>query len=770
MKMILKIAKKEVQQLFFSPIAWLLLICFIVQTGLIFITRYTSMAYATLNAGGFRDMAYNIFADQHASGFLRGGGALWLVVKNYLYLYIPLLTMGIVCREVANGSIKLMYSSPVRNSQIILGKFVALMGYGAIMMAPLVIYVVYSWLTIDIFDIQWALTGVLGLFLLACTYMAIGIFVSSLTTHQGMAAIGTFLLLGVLSQLGNLWQQYDFFREFAYWFSMNRRCSSFIDGIVCTEDVIYFVGVCSAFLLFTIIRMNADRQKTAKTLVMMRYLMIVVGMFILAWLSTRPALMRYVDVTSYQRNTLNQESQKILKQIDGELTITTYINVLSSGYNGFDYPSFILKNRENFERYIRFKPDITLKTVYYYSDKGPNLNYGFRNKYPDLDEKALALKFCEENGLNPRILKAAEELEGKADLAKEEYGTFWEFETETGKRSWYRGGAQISPYDEARVMMAFKRLIEPPHRVGIISGHGERSMYKREPLEYKKAFAQRGETWSLINQGFDAEEITLDRPLNVADWDYVLLADPREVLPEGHVEVLEKYLAEGGNLVVLGEPYRREILNPLLEKWFGLELTPLVVHPVLQQENKKQPANQLVCPYELGNAKALQMIRTSKIRMTNAAGIIEKHPTDYTCHVLARTDAEGDSWTELETDDFEDGVVVYNPDAGEVKGQFATMVGLTRTLQGREQKIAVLGDADFMNNENYTIGFYSLYDLSRWMSDGAFPLYITRPLAETAKVLVNADRFVDWAWVFPYGVSGMVLILGIVLWVCRRGR
>ena len=126
MKMILKIAKKEWMQLFFSPIAWLLLVAFIVQTSLIFIHRYMSMVDASAYHSGYSAMTHYIFSNVNVSAMRAGTGGLWINIQDFLFLYIPLLTMGIVSREIANGSIKLMYSSPLRNSQIILGKFLAL--------------------------------------------------------------------------------------------------------------------------------------------------------------------------------------------------------------------------------------------------------------------------------------------------------------------------------------------------------------------------------------------------------------------------------------------------------------------------------------------------------------------------------------------------------------------------------------------------------------------------------------------------------------------
>ena len=92
------------------------------------------------------------------------------------------------------------------------------------------------------------LTGLLGLYLLICAYAAIGIFMSSLTSYQIVAAIGTFAVLMVLSMIGGWWQDYDFIRDVTYWLSMPGRSGKFIAGLICSEDVLYFVIVVCLFL------------------------------------------------------------------------------------------------------------------------------------------------------------------------------------------------------------------------------------------------------------------------------------------------------------------------------------------------------------------------------------------------------------------------------------------------------------------------------------------------------------------------------------------
>lgn len=132
MKTIYKIAKTELQTLFYSPVAWLVIVIFIFQTGMTFtnmmdnMVRNLSLGY---EGGAFTS---NVFANTW-------GGVL-PAIQGYLYLYIPLLTMGLMSREFGSGSIKLLYSSPVTNTQIILGKFLSMMIYGLVLVSLVSIF------------------------------------------------------------------------------------------------------------------------------------------------------------------------------------------------------------------------------------------------------------------------------------------------------------------------------------------------------------------------------------------------------------------------------------------------------------------------------------------------------------------------------------------------------------------------------------------------------------------------------------------------------
>lgn len=63
-----------------------------------------------------------MFLDLQLLFFASNWGGVFTTMQNYLYFYIPLLTMSLVSKELSSGSIRLLYSSPITNTQIIVGK------------------------------------------------------------------------------------------------------------------------------------------------------------------------------------------------------------------------------------------------------------------------------------------------------------------------------------------------------------------------------------------------------------------------------------------------------------------------------------------------------------------------------------------------------------------------------------------------------------------------------------------------------------------------
>ena len=231
MKTIFRLAKTELRILFCSPVSWLILVIFAFQAGLNFSENFGGQLKRLALEYGLGEVTMQTFA---------GYTGLLVSMVNNLYLYIPLITMGLMSRELSSGSIKFLYSSPITTTQIILGKYLSMLIYGFILMMILLIYVFFGYFTIENMDLPYVLTGVLGLYLLTCAYAAIGLFMSSITSYQVVAAMGTLAILAVLNFIGDVGQSISFVRDITYWLSISGRTYPFLSGMICSEDILYF--------------------------------------------------------------------------------------------------------------------------------------------------------------------------------------------------------------------------------------------------------------------------------------------------------------------------------------------------------------------------------------------------------------------------------------------------------------------------------------------------------------------------------------------------
>src|SRR3989339_1346675 len=407
MKMIYKIARAELQTLFYSPIAWLILIIFTIQASMALCNvfewqiTYKSLGYDLSN------LSMKMFADRH-----RG---LFMVVQQYLYLYIPLLTMGLMSRELSSGSIKLLYSSPVTNTQIILGKYLSMVFYALIISAMLMIFMLFTGFTVENFDLAGVSSGILGLFLLICGYAAIGLFMSSLTSYQVVAAVGTLAVLAVLNTVGGMWQDISFVRDITYWLSIRGRSNEFIGGLICSEDVLYFIIVIGLFLALSILRMKAIRQKHTLSTSLVRYLGAVSIAIVLGYFSSRPALMFYYDATRNDVNTLTKNSQEIVGKLKGKLTINTYVNILDQYYY-FGLPKRELSDIKRFRQYLRFKPDIKMNYIRYYARAN---NPSMDKRYPELSDRERMLEYTKIHRLDSNMFMSPQEISQIENLVPE---------------------------------------------------------------------------------------------------------------------------------------------------------------------------------------------------------------------------------------------------------------------------------------------------------------------------------------------------------------
>ncbi|MCR9012331.1 Gldg family protein [Gabonibacter chumensis] len=767
MKIIYKIARLELANLFYSPVAWLLLVCLVFMSSSIFMGYLERMAQ-------YQDIEPQQFYGISESIFYELGGGLWRSVKIMLYFAMPLLTMGLISQEFNRGSIKLLFSAPISSYHIVLGKYLGIMLYGLLVVFILFVYVIIAWCCVGSFEWQAVLTGLFGLYLLFGLYAAIGLFMSTLTIYPIVSAIGMLLMLACLQIVSSIGQGYAFIREITYWLAIGKRADHFIDGIISSEDLIYFVILSIMFLCFAILKMQLRRERCSFSGKLGRYLVIFLVTMLLGYLSSRPVMKKYYDATCDKINTLSPASQEIVSRLNGGLKITTYVNLMSMNYRITH--KHIKRDMARYERYLRFKPETELNYIFYYHVDTTSRMFQYYFSGKTLNE---ALK--NEVKLNDtrlsRYLTPAQ-IDARIDLSEERYRFVSLIERESGEKTFLRSynDSRKLP-SEMEITAALKRVAMKLPRVGFVSDHGARSISGDKNRDYSYMMAEKSYRLALINQGFDVEEVRLERGVQGVDsLDILVVAEPLEAFTEKELTMLTDYIDSGKNLILAGKPKNNIYLQPLMER-LGLryEAGMLVQKPLYEQ-----PANLILCKiapeaYEFSRYYSRMHYDFYTMPGASAINVVEDKGFAVT-PLLVTTDTNG--WNELQTVDFINDLPSLDTVSGEQAGTKVTMLALNRKCNGREQRIVVMGDADCIsmgelearrrgiNATNNTL-IESTFD---WLSYGELPVNISRPRKIDSQLylplFVAEVLTVVLKWIFPL----FILLLGILILVRRKGK
>lgn len=778
MKLIYKIARTELRNLFYSPVAWFLFVAFLVQSAYFYTVIVEEFAkWQTLSIENSPDFeGFNRSLTSFI--FLHPDGIYANAIKN-LFLFLPLLTMGMISREVNNGTIKLLYSSPIKTRQIVCGKYLALMVYNLLLIAVIGIFMIAGLLNIQHVDTGVVLSATLAFYLLTCAFGAMGLFMSSLSSYQIVSAIATFLLIFVLNRIGGLWQQYDLIRDLTYFLSLSSRTGPMVSGLITTNDVIYYVLICGMFIAFTIFKLRGGREFVPGYKKAFRYIATIVVVLLIGYISSRPGMIGYWDTTRDNINTIHPRTQQVIAgfEKDEPLEVTLYSNLLDGSYSATN-PSMRNDYLWNlWGKYLRFKPDIKFRYEYYYDImQGDSLLY---KTYPKKSMKEIAALLAEANDISLSRFKTPEEIRKMIDLAPEDMRPVMQLKYK-GKTTFLRTypDPDFWPY-EMHVSAAFKRLMIPEMpKVLYTTGNLERDIYKRGEREYAGHSLLKGNRNALINLGFDTDTISPDHREIPKGITSLVVADPKTTFSPLKEARIRQYLADGGNAYILGEPGKQEVLNPLLSD-IGVRLES----GTLVQLSKHEMPHMLTPYYATdlyyladseGFPRLRKRLKNPKYKDTvwsAMAGAVEVSATgqsDYSFKPLLVT-ANGvfNKAGRLVVDSV---APVFTPAEGDVqKKPFTTMATLRRKLPNKEQRIIVSGDADFMSNlragsPSFGIAFFS------WMDDNRFPVYTPKaePLDQLLTLSGKAAKV--QSFIFIWILPALLLLTGTVILIRRKRK
>lgn len=237
MRNIAEIFKREVRHYYTSPIAYVVIVIFTAVFGFLYfrnLTYYSQLSYQLMQNPYYPqriDLVMAVFAPLFSSNSI------------IFLLVIPPLSMRLFAEEKKSGTIELMFTYPVKDIQMVLGKWLASLTVLLVMLALSVPGVFMAFKFAGSWEWGPVLSGYLGMFLMGVSFLSLGILISALSENQIVAliisygALLAFWFLGWAIDPNSGKKMADVLTEF----SIIQHLDNFIKGVIDTRDVVYYV-------------------------------------------------------------------------------------------------------------------------------------------------------------------------------------------------------------------------------------------------------------------------------------------------------------------------------------------------------------------------------------------------------------------------------------------------------------------------------------------------------------------------------------------------
>jgi ABC-2 type transport system permease protein len=232
----LTIARRQTLGYFNGPVAYIVACLLLFLLGLFFWSRFFLFGRATM-------------------------GLMFQVLSLMMYFATPAITMGLIAEERRSGTLELLITLPVRDWEVILGKYLAAL---SLLVTILLLTLPYPFSVSSLGNLDWGTvwTGYLGIFLQGAALLAIGLMVSSWTGNQ---LIAFFIAMGV----GIFFFIIDWFLpqmptslvDIASFISFGDHVSSMGRGVIDTKDVFYFLSITVFSLALAFVSLSSRRWR-----------------------------------------------------------------------------------------------------------------------------------------------------------------------------------------------------------------------------------------------------------------------------------------------------------------------------------------------------------------------------------------------------------------------------------------------------------------------------------------------------------------------------
>jgi len=247
--MILTIAAREFKTLFLSPLAWTVLAVLQLILAYLFLTQVET--FTTIQAKLATIEGAPGLSDIVVTPLFGNAGLILLLVT-------PLLTMRLICEERRNKTLALLLSAPISNIEIIIGKYLGIVGL-LLIVVFLITLMPLSLLMGGTLDFGKLFANIMALLLLVMAFAATGLFMSCVSGHPIVAAMGSLgilLLLWILDWTVAMRDQDSGLFEYL---SILRHFQNIQSGLISSVDVGYFLLFIAWFILLSIRSLENDR-------------------------------------------------------------------------------------------------------------------------------------------------------------------------------------------------------------------------------------------------------------------------------------------------------------------------------------------------------------------------------------------------------------------------------------------------------------------------------------------------------------------------------
>jgi ABC-2 type transport system permease protein len=542
----LTLFKREIRNFLSSLIGYIVITVFLVLNGLFLWVL---------------QLDFNILEN----GYANMDGLFMLAPFVFLFL-IPAITMRSFAEEKRSGTIEMLMTKPLSDLQIILAKYFAGLVLVLFSLLPTLIYyatVYYLGSPMGNLDVGGTWGSYIGLLFLAATFVAIGLYASTLTSNQIISFIIALFLCGFFYIGFEMIYTLDIFGGlslFIQQLGISDHYASISRGVVDSRDILYFLSIIAIFILLSKISLESrkwsgkevkkalmfwthEKKRSGEVIESVRKLNIAkqnltnffLSLLIIISLNVISSFaFSRLDLTSEKRYTLSDATKKLLKDLDD----VVYFKIYLDGDLPAGFKRLRNETKEMLNQFRAYSDNVQYELVDPYESDDKTQ---FKNLYKQLVQKGLQptnLQVKNTEGSSQQIIfpgaiVSYKERELPLTLLNTQIGTAAE--------NVLNNSIQSLEYNLASTIK--KLVVTEKKKIAFIEGHGELDNYET------------GDIATSLADYYTVERITINHQLKALnDFDAIIIAKPDSIFDDRDKFVIDQFIMKGGKVLWLVDP------------------------------------------------------------------------------------------------------------------------------------------------------------------------------------------------------------------------